>query len=255
MAFAPSSRTEAKIFVKHALAEMPNAKFALLYQNDDFGKDFIDGLRDILGNRYNSMVTAASYEITDATVDSQLISLKASNADVLITGATAKFGTQSIRKVHDLGWKVRHYVTMGASSVVASIIPAGKERAKGIITSAFIKDSSDPAYAADPAMKDYTAFMAKHYDGGNPDDAFNTFAYTVSKVMCHVLEQCKGDFRRDTIMREANNIKDLEVPLLLPGIKVNTSPTNHHPLRQVQLMRWDGERWVLFGGVISDTSI
>ena len=255
MAFAPSSRTETKIFAKHALREMQNAKFALLYQNDDFGKDFVNGLHDILGDRYNSSVHAVSYEITDATVDSQIIALRATNADVLITGATAKFGAQAIRKVYDLGWKPRHYVTTGASSVASTIMPAGPERAKGIITSTFIKDPSDPNLAGNPDVKEYKAFMAKYYPAGNVDESFNAFAYTVTKVMCHVLEQCKGDFRRETIMRQANSIKDLDVPLLLSGIRVNTSPTNHHPLRQVQLQRWDGERWTSFGDIISDSNI
>ena len=255
MAFAPSARTEAKIFATHALSEMPNAKFALLYANDDFGKDFVNGLRDVLGTRYSSTVQAISYENTDPTVNSQIVALRASNADVLITGATAKFGAQSIRKVSDIGWKVKHYVTSGASSVSSSITPAGPERAKGIITSAFTKDPSDSAWAGDPAVKIYLAFMAKYFPTGNPDDNFNAYAFTVSNVMRHVLEQCKGDFRRETIMREANSIKDLDVPLLLPGIRVNVSPTNHHPVRQLQLLRWDGARWTAFGDIIQDSNI
>jgi len=255
MAFAPSARTEAKIFATHALTEMPNTKFALLYANDDFGKDFVNGLRDVLGDRYSSTVQAISYENTDPTVDSQIVALRAGNADVLITGATAKFGAQSIRKVSDIGWKVKHYVTSGASSVSSSIMPAGPERAKGIITSAFTKDPTDPAWAGDPAVKTYFAFMAKYFPTGNPEDLFNAYAFTVSNVMRHVLEQCKGDFRRETIMREANSIKDLDVPLLLPGIKVNVSPTNHHPVRQVQLLRWDGARWTAFGDIINDSNI
>jgi branched-chain amino acid transport system substrate-binding protein len=255
MAFAPSARTEAKIFTKHALTDRPNAKFALLYANDDFGKDFVNGLRDVLGARYSSSVQAISYETTDPTVDSQIVTLRATNPDVLITGATAKFGAQAIRKVSDLGWTVRHYVTSGASSVASSIMPAGPERAKGIISSAFVKDPSDPDLANDPAMKAYTAFMAKYFPAGNVNEAFNAYAYTVSHVMRHVLEQCKGDFRRETIMREANSIKDLEVPLLLAGIKVNVSPTNHHPVRQLQLQRWDGARWIQFGDIVEDSNI
>ena len=134
-------------------------------------------------------------------------------------------------------------------------MPAGPERAKGIITSAFTKDPSDPAWAGDPAVKTYLTFMAKYFPTGNPEDLFNAYAFTVSNVMRHVLEQCKGDFRRETIMREANSIKDLDVPLLLPGIKVNVSPTNHHPVRQLQLLRWDGARWTAFGDISNDSNI
>ena len=255
MGFAPSARTEAQIFVKHALAEKPDAKFALLYQNDDLGKDFLAGLRDVLQARYDSLVQAVSYEVTDPTIDSQLITLRASNADVLISGVTAKFSAQAIRKIYDLGWKPTHYITSGAASVNSSIIPAGADRAVGVISSTYIKDPSDPSWAGDADLKTYLAFMAKYYPEGNTKEAYNAYAYTVTGVMCHVLDQCKGDFRRETIMREANALKNLDLPLLLPGVRVNTSETNHHPLRQVQLQRWDGNAYVRFGEIIEGANI
>lgn len=255
MGFAPSARTEAQIFAKHALGEKPDAKFALLYQNDDLGKDFVAGLRDVLQARYESLVQAVSYEVTDPTIDSQLITLRASNADVLISGVTAKFSAQAIRKIYDLGWKPTHYITSGAASVASSIIPAGPERAIGLISSTYIKDPSDPSWADDADLKTYLAFMAKYFPEGNPKEAYNAYAYTVTGVLRQVLEQCKGDFRRETIMREANALKNLDLPLLLPGVRVNTSETNHHPLRQVQLQRWDGTAYVRFGDIIDGANI
>jgi branched-chain amino acid transport system substrate-binding protein len=202
MAFAPSARTEAKIFATHALSEMPNAKFALLYANDDFGKDFVNGLRDVLGTRYSSTVQAISYENTDPTVDSQIVALRASNADVLITGATAKFGAQAIRKVSDIGWKVKHYVTSGASSVSSSITPAGPVRAKGIITSAFTKDPSDSAWAGDPAVKS-TSPSWPNISRPETRRQFQRLCFHRLQRHAPCPEQCKGDFRRETIMREA----------------------------------------------------
>ncbi|MEH2623917.1 branched-chain amino acid transport system substrate-binding protein [Bradyrhizobium sp. AZCC 1719] len=255
MGFAPSSRTEAQIFAKYALSQKPDAKFALLYQNDDLGKDFVNGLRDVLGPRYDSMVKAVSYEVTDPTIDSQVVALRASNADVLISGVTAKFAAQSIRKVFELDWKPMHFVTSGAASVASTIMPVGPERAVGVITSVYIKDPSDPAWAEDPAIKDYLKFMAKYYSEGNPKEFLNAYGYTVTSVLRVLLEQCKGNFSRDSIMREANNLRNVEVPTLLPGVRVNTSPANHHPLRQMQLQRWDGKGYVRFGNIIEGADL
>jgi branched-chain amino acid transport system substrate-binding protein len=255
MGFAPSSRVEAQIFAKYALSQKPDAKFALLYQNDDLGKDFVKGLRDVLGARYESAVTALSYEVTDPTIDSQLVSLRATNADVLISGCTAKFAAQAIRKIYELDWKPMHFVTSGAASVASTIIPAGVERAQGLITSVYIKDPTDPAWAEDPGMKEYKAFMAKYFSDGNPKEALNTYGYMVTSVLRKLLEQCNGNFSRESIMREANNLRDLEVATLLPGVRVNTSPTNHHPVRQMQLQRWEGQGWHRFGNIIEGANI
>lgn len=248
--FAPSARVEAQIFVKHAQQQNPKAKFAILYQNDDLGRDFVAGAKDVLGASYDSLVKAVSYEVTDTTIDSQLIALQASGADVLISGVTGKFGAMVIRKASELGFKGLHFVTSGVSSVTSTINPAGPERAVGVITSVYAKDPSDPGLADDPGIKAYKAFMARHYPEGNANEFYNAYGYMTAILMHRVLEQCNGNFSRANIMAQVNNIKAMENPMLLPGIKINTSPTNHHPLRQMQLQRWNGKAWERFGSII-----
>jgi len=255
MPYAPSSRIEVQVFIKHALQTNPNAKIAILYQNDDFGRDFVTGARQALGAKYDSSVKALSYEVTDPTINSQLIELKTWGADVLISGVTGKFGAMAIRSVSELGWKPQHFVPSGVASITATINPVGPERAVGVITSVYTKDPADPAWADDPGMKGYKAFMARWFPEGNPVDGYNSYGYMVAIVLHKLLEQCNGDFSRKSIMAQANNLKDLESPMLLPGIRVNTSPTNHHPLRQLQLQRWSGKAWERFGNIISDASI
>jgi len=255
MGFAPSSRTEAQIFAKYALSQKPDASFALLYQNDDLGKDFVNGLRDVLGARYDVVVKVLSYEVSEPSIDSEIVSLRASNADVLISGVTAKFAAQAIRKVYELGWKPLHFVTSGAASATSTILPVGPERAEGLITSVYIKDPSDPVWAEDPGIKQYLAFMASYFSEGNAKESLNAYGYLVTSVLCQLLRQCNGNFARDNIMREANNLKDLEMLTLLPGIRVNTSPTNHHPLRQMQLQRWQGQSYHRFGEIIQGANI
>jgi branched-chain amino acid transport system substrate-binding protein len=249
MGFAPSARTEAQVFARHALAEKPEARFALLYQNDDFGRDYVAGLRDVLGAAgYDQRVRAISHEVTDPTVDSQLIALQ--GADVLVCGTTAKFVAMAIRKVHDLGWKPIFCLPSGASSVAGVINPAGPERAVGVITSAYLKDPNDPAWAEDAGLKEWRAFMARWLPEADTTDIYYTYGYTVSLALMRVLGQCEGDFRRERIMKEAANLRGLEIPTLLPGIRVDTSPTDHRPLEQLQLVRWDGRQWRRFGPVI-----
>jgi len=255
MGFAPSSRTEAQIFAKYALSQKPDAKFAVLYQNDDLGKDFVNGVRDVLGARYDTLVKAVSYEVTDPTIDSQVVTLRTTNADVLISGVTAKFAAQAIRKVFELDWKPMHFVTSGASSLSSTILPVGPEHAQGLITSVYAKDPADPAWAGDAGMKDYLAFMAKYFGDGNPKETLNLYGYTVTMVLQRLLEQCNGNFARDSIMAQANNLKNLEIPTLLPGIRVNTSPTNHHPLQQMQLQRLEGQAYVRFGSIIEGANL
>jgi branched-chain amino acid transport system substrate-binding protein len=255
MGFAPSARTEAQIFGKHALGQKADAKFGVLYQNDDLGKDFVAGLKDVLGSKFESMATVVSHEVTDPTIDSQIVSLKSANPDVLISGTTAKFAAQSMRKIFELGWKPMHFIPSGASSITATIIPVGPEKVQGVITSVYLKDVADPAWAEDPCIKEYLAFMAKHFPEGNPKDGYNLYAYMVAGVLMQILKQCNGNFSRENIMREANNLHDLEVPALLPGIRVNTSPTNHRPLQQMQLQRWAGNGWTRFGNIIQGANI
>lgn len=255
MGYQPSYRTEAQIYAKYILKEKPNAKVGILYQNDDFGKDYPAGIKDVLGDTYDKMVTAVSYESTDATVDSQLSSLKQAGADVLLVAAIPKFAAQSIRRVHDLEWHPMFFMTNVSISVASVMNPAGPENGVGIISTNYQKDPTDPSWKDDAGMNEWRAFMAKEMPGADMTDASYVFAYGVSKTMLQVLKQCNGDFSRENVSREnvmkqAANLKDLDIPTLLPGIKVNTSPTNFHPIRAMQLLKWDGKTWVLFGNVI-----
>ena len=253
--FAPSSRIECQIFIKHALSVNPKAKIALIYQNDDFGRDFITGAKQALGDRFDSIVKTASYEVTDPTADSQLIQLHGTGADVLISGVTGKFGALNIRKVSELNWKCAHYIASGASSVASTIIPAGVDRAIGTMTSVYMKDPSDPSWNDDPAVKTYKAFMAKWFPEANASEGINAYGYMMAIILQKLLEQCNGNFSRANIMAQANNLKNLESPMLLSGIRANTSPTNHHPLTQVQLQRWDGKVYQRFGEIIDGNAL
>jgi branched-chain amino acid transport system substrate-binding protein len=250
MPFAPSARTEAQIFIKHALSQNAKAKIAILFQNDDLGRDFVAGAKDVLGAQYDSTVKAVSYEVTDPTVDSQLIALQSGNFDALILGVTGKFGAMGIRRVSELGWKPTVYIASGAATVASTIIPAGADRAIGTITSVYTKDPSDPAWADDAGIKTYKAFMAKWFPDGNPDESFNAYGYMTGMVLQQLLEQCKGDFSRASIMAQANNLRNVNNPMLLDGIRINTSPTDHRPLEQMQLQRWDGKVYRRFGPII-----
>jgi branched-chain amino acid transport system substrate-binding protein len=246
----PSYRTEAQIYTKYMLQQKPDMKLAILYQNDDFGKDYPAGVKDVLGDKFNKMVTTATYEVTDPTVDTQITSLQASGADVLLVVATPKFAAQAIRKVHDLNWNPMFFLTNVAISVGAVINPAGPENAEGIISAGYLKDPTDPAWKEDAGMKEWRAFMDKSLPGADQTDAGYIAAYAVSDTMLKVLKQCNGDFSRENVMKQATNLRDLGNPLLLPGIKINTSPTNYHPIRAMQLMKWDGKTWMRFGNII-----
>ncbi len=246
----PSYRTEAQIYAKHILKEKPNAKIAMLYQNDDFGKDYLLGFKDVLGDKFDKMVVTAAYEATDPTADSQLTTLKASGADVLMVAALPKMSAQAIRKVHDMAWTPMFVMSNVSISVGAVMIPAGAENGIGIISGAFVKDPSDPTWANDAGMNEWRAFMNKYMPGADQSDNNYVVAYGFSKTILQVLKQCNGDFSRENIMAQANNLHDLDIPVLLPGLKINTSPTNHHPVRAMQLEKWNGKSWVLFGEVI-----
>jgi len=251
MGFQPSYRTEAQIYTKYILQQNPNAKIAILYQNDDFGKDYPAGVKDVLGDKFDKMTVLSTYEPTDATIDSQITSLQASGADVLLVVAIPKFAAQSIKKVHDLGWKPSMwFMTNVAISVGTVMVPAGPENSIGMISTNYLKDSTDPRWADDPGMKEWREFMTKQMPGADQSDLSYVFAYGVSKTMLQVLKQCGNDFSRENIMREAANLKDFDAAVQLPGIKINTSPTNFHPIKAMQLMKWDGKTWVPFGGII-----
>jgi branched-chain amino acid transport system substrate-binding protein len=250
--YQPSYRTEAQVYAKYILKAQPKAKIGVFYQNDDFGKDYVRGLRDILGDRYAQMVVKeATYEVTDTTVDNQIISLQASGADTLVTGATPKFAAMAIRKVYALGWRPEHFLTNVSVSVSSVIEPVGMEKAVGIISAAYHKDPGEPAFKNDPGLKSYRQFMRQHLPDADATDVNYVFGYSTSLLLIQVLKQCGNDLSRENIIRQAANLKDLSVPTLLPGIKVNTGPMNYHPLRQLQLIRWDGRVWVRFGDVIS----
>ena len=250
----PSYVTESQVYAKYILKEKPDAKIGILYQNDDFGKDYLTGFRDVLKDRFEAVVTLASYEVTDATIDSQLVSLRGAGVTVLMTVATPKFAAQTIRRVADMGWKPMHVLTGVSVSVGTVIEPAGREKAVGIISSSYAKDPTDPQYANDPGMNEWRAFMAKYYPEGDVKDASNVFAYGISLTMMKVLKQCGNDLSRENMMKQAANLKNLESPILLPGIRINTSPTDFHPIQQLKLMRWNGKIWELFGDIIEGAS-
>jgi branched-chain amino acid transport system substrate-binding protein len=254
MGFQPSYRTEAQIYTKYLLDNVKDPKIAILYQNDDFGKDYPAGVKDVLGDKFDKMVVSSSYETTDATLDSQLNTLQGSGANVLLVAATPKFAAMSIRKVYDLGWKPMFFMSNVSISVGSVLTPAGPEKAVGMVSTNYLKDPVDPSWANDPGMQEWRDFMAKNMPGADVTDASYVFAYSVSRAMMQVLKQCNGDFSRENVMKQAASLHDLEIPTLLPGIKVNTSPTNFHPIRAMQLEKWDGKTWVRFGPVIQGAS-
>jgi branched-chain amino acid transport system substrate-binding protein len=250
MGWQPSYRTEAQIYTTYINQNKPGAKIGILYQNDDFGKDYPAGVKDVLGEDFDKRVKTVSYEVTDATIDSQELELKNWGADVVITAATPKFAAQAIRKIAELGWKPLHFMTNVSISVGSVITPAGQENATGLISAAYLKDPTDSTWKDDAGMNQWRAFMAKYMPDADLTDAGPVFGYGVSYTLWQVLKQCGTDFSRANIMKQAANLKDLDVPVLLPGINVNTSPTNFHPIRQMQLQRWEGKNWKLFGAVL-----
>ena len=252
MGFNPSYRTEAAIYGKYLLKEQPDARIAVLYQNDDFGKDYLIGLKNGLGADYDRMVVKeVSYETTDPTIDSQAITLQASGANVLLTAATPKWAAQTIRKIADLNWKPLHLMSNVSTSTGAVIKPAGVEKAIGMVTAGYIKDNADPRWANDPGMTQWRGFMAKYMPGGDLSDENISYAYAAAITLMQVLKQCGDDLSRANIMKQAASLDGLELPTLLPGIKLSTSASNFHPIRSLQLQRWTGSAFELFGSVIS----
>ncbi len=247
----PSYRTEAQIYTKYLLKKKPNAKLAILYQNDDFGKDYPAGVRDVLGANWSkTVVKSITYEVTDPTIDSQVTELQASGADALLVAATPKFAAQTIRRVHDLNWKPMMFMTNVSISVGTVMTPAGPENGVGLLSTTYLKDPTDPGWDNDEGMKQFKAFMAKYMPGADVTDGSYIFGYSVSQCMRHVLETCNGDFSRENVMKQATNIQDLTIPTLLPGINVSTTPKDYRPIKAMQLARWDGKTWVRFGEVI-----
>jgi branched-chain amino acid transport system substrate-binding protein len=240
--------TETALHAKWLLNSHPNAKIAVLYQNDDFGKDYLKGLKDGLGQKAAAMIVAeASYEVTDPTIDSQIIALQSSGADTLVSFASPKFAALSIRKIYDIGWKPVHIVAQPGTSVGSVLRPAGLEKSVGLIAASFLKDPTDPQWRDDPAMKAWLAWMQKYYPEGDVTDWFNVYGYTVAQALVHVLKQCGDNLTRESVMSQATSLKDLELPLLLPGIRINTSATEYHTIKQLRLQRFDGKQWVRLG--------
>jgi branched-chain amino acid transport system substrate-binding protein len=252
MGYQPSYRIEARIYGRYILKELPNAKIALLYQHDDFGKDYLVGLREGLGDKADAMLIATkTYETSDPTVDSQIVSLQGSGADVLVTAAIPKFAAQAIRKVYDIGWKPTHIVSNVSSSVGAVMKPAGPEKAIGVISATYGKDPTDPQWQDAPDLKEWLAWMKKYYPAGNITDASNTYGYGVAYLMVAVLKACGDNLTRENVMKQAASLHIQNGPLSLPGITISTSATDFAPIKQMQMMKFDGNTWNLFGEVIS----
>jgi branched-chain amino acid transport system substrate-binding protein len=248
----PSYGTEAHIYAHYILKHLPNAKIAVLYQNDDFGKDYLNGLRDGLGDKAAKMIVATqSYETTDPTVDSQVVALQGSGADVLVTIAIPKFAAQAIRKVYDIGWKPTHFLTSVSNSVGTVMKSAGLEKGVGIISAAFAKDPTDPQWQGTPEYKEWLAFMKKYNTSANLGDVQGAIGYTYAQTMVAVLKACGNNLTRENVMKQAASLHDVAMPMLLPGITLSTSATDFAPIKQMQLERFDGNTWKLFGEVIT----
>jgi branched-chain amino acid transport system substrate-binding protein len=252
MGLIPSYGTEAHIYAHYILKHLPNAKIAVLYQNDDFGKDYLNGLRDGLGDKAVKMIVATqSYETTDPTVDSQVVALQGSGADVLLTVAIPKFAAQAIRKVYDIGWKPTHFLTSVSNSVGTVMKSAGLEKGVGIISAAFAKDPTDPQWEGTPEYKEWLAFMKKYNSSANLGDVQGAIGYTYAQTMVAVLKACGNNLTRENVMKQAASLHDVAMPMLLPGVTLSTSATDFAPIKRMQLERFDGATWQLFGEVIS----
>jgi branched-chain amino acid transport system substrate-binding protein len=253
MGWQPNYQTEGAIYGHYLLKTKPDAKVAVLYQNDDAGRDYVAGFKAGLGAEAakKMIIAVATYETTDPTLDSQIVTLQSSGADVLFDNTTPKFAAQAIRKIHDVGWKPLHFLMSVATSVSAVMEPAGFEKGQGIITAAYLKDPNDPQWLDDKAYKDWLAFMQKYNPDGNLGDSFNVYGYSVAQTFVQLLKQCGQDLSRDNIIKQAHAL-DLDLPMLLPGIRVHTSPTETYPLQRMRLARFAGKQWVLFGEVIGE---
>ena len=251
MGWQPNYQTEAAIYAKHILATRPNAKIAVLFQNDDYGKDYLKGFKDGLGAKAGMIVKEVSYETSDPTVDSQIVQLQGSGADVFFNITTPKFAAQAVRKAYDIGWKPVQYLNNVSASIGSVLTPAGLDKSVGLITTQYLKDPLDDAWKSDKGMNDWKAFMAKYYADGDLKDSSNIYGYTVAQGLVQVLQQCGDNLTRENVMKQAASLKDFTPDTLLPGVKINTSATDFAPISQLQMMRFKGEKWDLFGDIIS----
>jgi ABC-type branched-subunit amino acid transport system substrate-binding protein len=251
MGWQPNYQTEAATYARRILQTTPNAKIAVLYQNDDYGKDYLKGFEDGLGAKAKTMIVAkASYETSDPTVDSQIVQLQASGANVFFNITTPKFAAQAIRKAYDIGWKPVQYLNNVSASIGSVLTPAGLDKSTGVISIQYLKDSLDPKWKDDKAMKDWYAFMAKYYPEGNVKDGSNMVGYGVAQTLVQVLKQCGDNLTRANVMKQAASLKDFRTDVLLPGIKINTSATDFAPIEAMQLVQFDGKEYKAIGDVV-----
>ncbi len=248
----PNYQSEGRVYAAYIMQHKPDGKIGVLYQNDDFGKDYLKGLKDGLGAKAKSMlVVETAYETTDPTVNSQVIGMKAAGCDVFVNTGIPKFAAQAIRKAAEIEWKPLHVLSSIGNSVAATLKPAGLEYAKDLVTDFYLKDPTDPQWKDDQGYKDWLAFMDKYYPEGDKTDGGNVYGPSVSQTVVQVIKQCGDELTRENIMKQAANLHDFTVPMLLPGIKINTSLTDFAPVKQIQMARFDGERWQLFGPLIT----
>jgi branched-chain amino acid transport system substrate-binding protein len=251
MGWQPNYQTESRAYAAYLLKEHPNAKIGILFQNDDYGKDYVKGFKDGLGDKAASMIVAeVSYEVTDPTVDSQIVTLQSSGADTFFNVTTPKFAAQAIRKAYDIGWRPLHILNLVSASIASVLQPAGLEKAAGVISAVYLKDPSDPEWKNDRATQAFFAWAKKYLPDADPHDLFVSYGYASAYTLVQALKQCGNELTRENVMRQGANLKELEVPMLLPGIKINTSPTDFYPIEQLQLQRFDGKNWVRFGEII-----
>jgi branched-chain amino acid transport system substrate-binding protein len=252
MGFQPSYRVEARIFAKYILKNKPGAKIAVFYQNDDFGKDYVAGLKDVFGDRASSLIVAEeSYETTEPSIDSHIVKLKGTGADVFVNVTTPKFAAQTIKKMAELEWKPMHLMTDVSISIGAVMKPAGFEASEGVLSAGYLKDASDPQWASDEGMKKFMAFVDKYMPGANIADANLVYGYAAAQTMVQVLKQAGDDLTRENVMKQAASLKDFAPDTTLPGIKVNTSATDFAPIEQLKMMQFKNGKWDLFGDIIS----
>ena len=250
MGWQPNYQSEAKIYAQHILKNSPNARIAVLYQNDDYGKDYLKGLHDGLGAKKSMIVKEVSYEVSDPTVDSQIVQLQASGADVFVNITTPKFAAQAIRKVYDIGWKPVHYLNNVSIGIGSVLTPAGLEKSVGLLTVAYLKEPTDKQFENDAAMTQWREFMKKYYPDGSLIDNLNVYGYSVGQTIAQVLRQCGDNLTRENVMRQAANMKRYRVETLLPGVVVDTGADDFAPIESVQLQRFNGKEWVRFGEVM-----
>ena len=252
MGWQPNYQSEARIYAKYILKEKPNARIAVLYQNDDYGKDYVKGLQDGLGDKASSMIVAEdAYEVAEPTINSHVVKMKSLKADVFVDITTPKFAAQAIKKAAEIGWKPMHFLNSVSTSIGAVIKPAGFENAQEIISVAYLMDALDPQWKDDPGMKAFDEFLAKDFPEGNRADSLVMTGYNVAQTLVQVLKQCGDNLTRENVMKQAANLKDFRATNLLPGIKINTSPIDFAPIEQVQLRRFKGDKWELFGPMLS----